>query len=207
MEGRVKKMMKSLTKAGAIQLLEDALKLNPGKWGAHSYNVATAAKYIAKKTGYLDDNKAYIFGLLHDIGRRFGVGHIKHVYDGMIYMEQLGYFDVAKTCLTHSFPIQNIVSYNGACDLPADKLQLLENRLQAVEYDDYDRLIQLCDAIGAADGFCILEVRLIDVAIRNGINQYSVEKWKKFIELKHYFDEKCHEDIYTVIGGTILASF
>lgn len=53
-----------------------------------------------------------------------------------------------------------------------------------VEYDDYDRLIQLCDAVSLPTSFCILEVRLIDVAIRNGVNEYSIEKWKKFIELK-----------------------
>ena len=193
-------MMQPLTKNYAQYLLEESLKLNPGKWGAHSYNVARAAACIAEKIVYLDSQTAYILGLLHDIGRRFGVGHIKHVYDGMMYMEELGYFDVAKVCLTHSFPIKNIASYNGAFDLPPDKIQCLEHRLQTVEYDDYDRLIQLCDAIGAADGFCVLEVRLIEVAIRNGINQYSVEKWKQFIYLKHYFDEKCHEDIYTLLG-------
>lgn len=193
-------MYKPLTKDTAIGLLEEALLLNPGKWGAHSYNVALAAERIAEKVTYLDADKAYIFGLLHDIGRRFGVSHIKHVYDGMVYMEQLGYFDVAKICLTHSFPIQNIHAYNGAFDLSVDTLSFLENRLNTVEYDDYDRLIQLCDAIAAAEGFCVLEVRLIDVAIRNGINEYSIEKWKKFIALKQYFDGKCHEDIYTVIG-------
>lgn len=53
-----------------------------------------------------------------------------------------------------------------------------------VEYDDYDRLIHLCDAVSLPTSFCILEVRLIDVAIRNGVNEYSIEKWKKFHELK-----------------------
>lgn len=138
--------------------------------------------------------------MLHDIGRRYGFGHIKHVYDGMLYMENLGYFDVAKICLTHSFPIKNIYSYSGELDLSEDKLLFLKSRLASVEYDDYDRLIQLCDAIASPEGFCILEVRLIDVAIRNGINKYSIEKWKKFIDLKSYFDKKCHLDVYNLLG-------
>ena len=75
-----------MTKDYAKMLLEEALKLNPGKWGKHSYNVAMAAERIAKKTTYLDSNIAYIFGLLHDIGRRYGFGHIKHVYDGVLYL-------------------------------------------------------------------------------------------------------------------------
>lgn len=68
-----------------------------------------------------------------------------------------------------------------------------------VEYDDYDRLIQLCDAVSLPTSFCILEVRLIDVAIRNGVNEYSIEKWKKFIELKEYFDKTCGMDIYKIL--------
>lgn len=194
------KMIELITRDYAHLLLEDALKLNPGKWGKHSYNVAMAAEQIAKKMGDLDSDKAYIFGLLHDIGRRYGVSHIKHVYDGMLYMEDLGYRDVARICLTHSFPVKNIYSYSGAFDLSTDKLVFLESKLASIEYDDYDRLIQLCDAIASADGFCILEVRLIDVAIRNGINEYSIEKWKRFIDLKNYFDEKCNLNIYNLLG-------
>lgn len=33
-----------LTKSHATIILEDAIKLNPGKWGMHSYNVAMAAE-------------------------------------------------------------------------------------------------------------------------------------------------------------------
>lgn len=193
-------MIEFMTKDYAKMLLEEALKLNPGKWGKHSYNVAMAAERIAKKTTYLDSNIAYIFGLLHDIGRRYGFGHIKHVYDGVLYMKDMGYPDVARICLTHSFPVKNIYSYSGEFDLSKDKLLFLENLLASIEYDDYDRLIQLCDAIASSEGFCILEVRLIDVAIRNGINKYSIEKWKKFIDLKSYFDEKCNLNIYNLLG-------
>lgn len=36
----------TLTKESAEELLEDSLKLNPGRWVAHSYNVALAAKKL-----------------------------------------------------------------------------------------------------------------------------------------------------------------
>lgn len=173
--------------------------MNHGKWGGHSYNVAMAAEKIAIETKILNPNKAYVLGLLHDIGRRNGVSHIKHVYDGMLFMEELGHLDVAKVCLTHSFPLKNINSYSGKFDLSKEKLTFLENKLNDVEYDDYDRLIQLCDAVSLPTSFCILEVRLIDVAIRNGVNEYSIEKWKKFIELKGYFDKTCGMDIYKIL--------
>ena len=42
-------MIEFMTKDYAKMLLEEALKLNPGKWVKHSYNVAMAAEQIAKK--------------------------------------------------------------------------------------------------------------------------------------------------------------
>ena len=53
--------------------LEIAEQLNPGPWTAHSLNVAIAARNIARKVPGMDENKAYILGMLHDIGRRVGV--------------------------------------------------------------------------------------------------------------------------------------
>lgn len=41
------------------------------------------------------DEKAYILGLLHDIGK-FGVRHFGHVSDGYTYRRLLGCDEVAK---------------------------------------------------------------------------------------------------------------
>lgn len=183
----------------AIKIIEDAHKVNEGKWREHSYNVAKSAEIIAKKSK-LSSEKAYILGLLHDIGRKFGISHIKHVLDGFNYMESLGYDEVSRICLTHSFPIKEIFSYNGKIDISKDEVEYLKNKINSIEYDDYDRLIQLCDAISMAEGFVILEKRLFDVAIRNGINEFTVEKWKKFIEIKEIFDKKCNMDVYKLLG-------
>lgn len=184
----------------AMILLNEANKLNCGRWFEHSLNVAKCAEIIAKNTEYLDSEKAFVLGLLHDIGRRFGFSHIKHVYDGMIFLDEKNFYEGARICLTHSFPIQTIYCYNGKLDLSKEKLDFLENKLKEIIYDDYDRLIQLCDALGTAEGFVRLEIRLFDVAIRNGINEYTIEKWKKFLELKRYFDEKCNIDIYKLLN-------
>mgnify|MGYP002508207664 CR=1 FL=1 len=70
--------------------------------GNHSRNVAFCASKIAEACG-MNKEKAYILGLLHDIGRKFGIKHLGHVYDGYKYMLSLGYTQVAKICLTHSF--------------------------------------------------------------------------------------------------------
>lgn len=70
------------SKQEAENELEVAGKLNPGPWTMHSINVGRAASYIAEKTNVLDPDKAYIVGVLHDIGRRVGIVNIpKHVYE------------------------------------------------------------------------------------------------------------------------------
>ena len=59
---------------------------NPGPWGKHCLTVAHCAEKIASACGDMDVEKAYILGLLHDIGRKFGVRHLGHVYDGYVYI-------------------------------------------------------------------------------------------------------------------------
>ena len=68
----------------AIAELELAGKMNPGPWTKHSYNVAEAARLIAAASG-LDSEKAYVCGLLHDIGRRTGISAVRHIIDGYDY--------------------------------------------------------------------------------------------------------------------------
>ena len=82
-------------RAEAEQLVREAEAIYPGPWGDHSRVVARCAEAIAAACG-MDAEKAYALGLLHDIGRRFGHGHLAHVYDGYAYMRSLGYEDAAR---------------------------------------------------------------------------------------------------------------
>ena len=96
----------------AEALLEEALPHNPGPWGGHSRTAAHCAECIAKASGgVLDPDKAYVLGLLHDIGRRYGKRHLGHVSDGYSYMMRLGYDEVARVCLSHSFNDQSLADY------------------------------------------------------------------------------------------------
>ena len=91
------------TREEAIALVKDGLQSNPGPWGKHCFTAAHCAEKIASACGDMDSEKAYILGLLHDIGRKYGVRHLGHVSDGFSYMTRLGYYEVAKVCLMHSF--------------------------------------------------------------------------------------------------------
>ncbi|MBE5913076.1 MAG: HDOD domain-containing protein [Pseudobutyrivibrio ruminis] len=184
----------------AKEILEEAYLHNPGLWREHSYSVAYAAKKIASKTAIIDESKAYSLGLLHDIGRIKGIYQLKHVIDGYNYMMEMNFDENAKICMTHSFPIKIVDAYSGKNDCSKSETEKIQLFLSNNEYDNYDYLIQLCDAIAMPSGICYLEKRLIDVAIRNGVNNYSVAKWKSFIQIKNYFDDLLNDDIYKLFN-------
>lgn len=187
----------------AEKLLTWAHNNNPGPWLNHSRVVARAAKTIAKKAD-MDVNTAYILGLLHDIGRYEGVTGLRHVFQGYRLMQEKGYHLNAKICLTHSFPCKDIDSFVGKNDCTPDETLAIREALEKFVYDDYDRLIQLCDAICMAEGVCILEVRLVDVVRRhNTFNPKILEKWNAFFGLKEHFDKKCKTSIYNLFKKEI----
>ncbi len=185
------------TRETAEILLREAEKCNPGPWGDHSRTTAHCAEKIAQACGDMDANKAYILGLLHDIGRKFGVRHLGHVSDGYTYMMALGYDEVAKICLTHSFNNQTIREYIGRTDTTAEETALIESRLQSVHLDEYDKLIQLCDALAGSSGVLDIETRMEDVKRRYGF--YPEAKWESNMRLKKHFEEKTGENIYTLV--------
>lgn len=155
------------TREEALALLAEAEPHNPGPWGDHSRTAAHCAEKIAAACG-LDPNKAFVLGLLHDIGRRFGKRHLGHVSDGYSYMMELGYDEVARICLSHSFNDQSLESYIGHRDTTPEETALIEMNLAAMVYDEYDRLIQLCDSLADASGVVDIEERMNDVKRRYG---------------------------------------
>ena len=193
------------SRSQAEKLLEEGVAKNPGPWREHSLAVARAAEKIAlavnKKCGTekLNSEHAYIYGLLHDIGRQEGYTYIAHVYDGYQFLMSLGYQNAARICLTHSFNLQTTDDYIGKIDISDDQMQEIITLLASVKYDDYDRLIQLLDSCCGADGTQDLEKRMGDVKARYGY--YPQGKWDKNCELKKYFEELAGQNLYDIIRG------
>ena len=184
------------TREEAMELIWDGVSCNPGPWGKHCITAAHCAERIARACPDLDGEKAYILGLLHDIGRKFGVRHLGHVSDGYTYMKSLGYDEAAKVCLTHSFNNQRIEEYIGKFDVSDGEMAMIRKELSQTEYDEYDRLIQLCDCLAGAEGVLDIEDRMNDVKKRYGT--YPQAKWDTNIKWKRYFEEKTNQDIYLV---------
>lgn len=185
------------TREKAEELLIEAEKCNSGAWGNHSRVAAHCAEKIAQKCCDLDSDKAYVLGLLHDIGRKFGVRHLGHVSDGYSYMMSLGYDEAAKICLTHSFNCPTVDVYIGKFDTTEDEMKLIQDALKTVVMDEYDRLIQLCDSLAGSEGVLDIEERMSDVKNRYGF--YPQEKRDNNLELKKHFEEKMGSNIYTVV--------
>ena len=165
--------------------------------------MARVAETIAAHC-HLNLDDAYVLGLLHDIGRFEGVRDMHHIVAGYHLMMEKGYPRVARICLTHSFPYQDIGAYSGkTSDCTPEELELVRSTLSSVVYDNYDRLIQLGDALGLPQGVCLLDVRLMDVVRRHGFNNFTLKKWDAIFALKKLFDEMCKCNIYDLVYDEI----
>ncbi|MCP4706437.1 MAG: HD domain-containing protein [candidate division Zixibacteria bacterium] len=191
----------------AKDFLSEAQRLNPGIWIQHSAFVAEAAKVIANHHPNLDPGKAYILGCLHDIGRREGINQNRHMIDGYKFMKNRGFDEAAQICLTHSFPIQDIKATPGKWDCSSEEYGFIRTCLYQIDYTDYDRLIQLCDALAEATGFCLLEKRFVDVAIRYGIDEYTIPRWQAYIAIQNDFEKILKRSIYSLLPGVIKNTF
>jgi len=192
-----------LTIEQAEQELRIAVQRNPGPWEGHSRSVASNARLIARSVPGMDADKAYVMGLLHDIGRRAGVTGILHLFDGYDYLMGMEEPELARICLTHSFPMKDVRTFFGRYDCSGEQLAFLKEFLDEVQMDDYDILIQLCDAISLPSGACIMEKRFVDVALRHGLPEFTLEKWKAFMRTKQHFDELCGCNIYELLPNVL----
>lgn len=187
--------------------LRIAGELNPGPWIKHSLNVGIAARNIAKKIPSLNEDKAYIVGILHDIGRRVGIVNIpKHVYEGYKFCSEKGWDEAAKICMTHSYVLmKDEFDYEPS----TNEENKIKEYIINCDADDYDRLIQLCDSLAADYGFVIIEKRFVDVTRRYGIMESTVKRWNKTFDIKENFEKAMGCSVYDVlpdIGRTTLLS-
>lgn len=114
-------------------------------------------------------------------------------------MMSLGYDEIAQICLTHSFNTHTTDEYIGKFDTTEEELKLIQDSLKSHTMDEYDRLIQLCDALAGVEGVLDIEERMEDVKSRYG--SYPQAKWDSNLSLKEYFEEKIGKDIYSVVDN------
>lgn len=191
------------TRQEAEATLRRAQRTNPGPWVDHSRFVARACENIARRHPDLDPERAYVYGLLHDIGRYPGRTSERHLLDGYRFCMERGWEKAAQICVSHAFMIQNIASSIGVFDMSGEDQAFMAGLVESFSYDDYDRLVQLCDGLALPEGFCLLEKRFVDVTLRYGVHPYTVARWKAVLAIKQDFEEKIGCSIYDLLPGVM----
>ena len=128
----------------AYSFLEDAPRKNKELWIKHSVNVAIVAERLAEQLK-LDSKKAYVLGLVHDIGRRKKehVG-LRHIIEGYNFLEEQGYKEEARVCLTHTFYSRNLVKPNltkANTNLTRNEIEFISDYINKNGFNIYDKIL------------------------------------------------------------------
>lgn len=187
----------NLTSKEALKLLEEAQKLNPGRWINHSKKVGEAAARIADKL-HLDSDKARAMGYIHDIGKRFGKKAV-HTVEGYEFIKSLSYdLEYANICLTHSYLNNDINCTAGGYPSPKYKgYEFRKKFIQNHKYTIYDKIINICDLF-CTNEFVTIDRRLLDVYTRLGVYDNTVYHIKETTELKRELENKMGCGLYSL---------
>ncbi len=191
-----------LTKAEALEMLEESEKMNPGRWIEHSKKVGEAARRIAESLN-LEVEKAETLGLIHDIGKRFGE-KAHHVIRGYEYLKNLGYDDdYCNICLTHSYLNNDInCTAGGVPQEGIGKYDFRKNFVENHKYTIYEKIINFCDLI-CTNKFMILEQRLIEIMTKRGVDTNTVYHITQAQKLKAEIDQALGFNVYSLFPEII----
>jgi len=199
--------MRIPTRIQAEAYLEEAAQMNPGFWVEHSRYAAKAAHAIAQHLPEMDVEAAYILALLHDIGRREGVFDLLHCLHGYRFMLAEGYPDVARVCITHSYPNSDMFNREANWDGTPEELSWVQGYIRSIEMNDYDRLVQVCDAVSVSTGYWLIEKRIVDVGLRRGLHPHSTADWRTFLQIRADFETRLGCSVYALLPGVVENTF
>lgn len=185
----------------AYSFLEDAPRKNKELWIKHSVNVAIVAERLAKQLK-LDSKKAYVLGLVHDIGRRKKehVG-LRHIIEGYNFLEEQGYKEEARVCLTHTFYSRNLVKPNltkANTNLTRNEIEFISDYINKNGFNIYDKILQIADNMGSATGINTVERRRTESMLRYGITDVSEKNLREIFKVQNEIEEKLGFSIYKI---------
>ena len=174
---------------------KEELGKKENRWILHSIYVGLAARRIAHELS-LDEDFALTIGYLHDIGR--SIDHFNHPIEGYLYLLNMGYPNIARYSITHSF-IDNVV-FNTAGGGPkdVDSYFFIKKYLDSIEVNIYDNIIQLCDLFCLETGFTTFEKRILDITERKGVFSNSLNHFDNIMTLKSRIEKAMGKEIYSL---------
>ena len=162
------------------------------RWVKHCVYVGFAAERIAQGIG-VDSDFAKALGYVHDIGRK--ISHPRHVIEGYNYLMRLGYDEMARSCLTHSF-IDNDINLTAGGPLRTDTQAMMLPYLENHPANIYDNIVQLCDLFCLETGYTTVEKRMLDISMRKGVFSNSLEHFHSVLNLKARIEEQLNCSLY-----------
>lgn len=176
--------------------------LREDEYRFHTMGIAMFSRLLAMRITGLNPEKAYIMGLLHDYGKKYDESLNNHFHGlvGYLELKELGWDAPARICLTHTFPdkefaLENYPSY------PIEDLKRVKKILADIEYDDYDRVVQYSDMFLEGLKITTLEERIAHIKQRYHLSDADEQcLLTDAMCLKKYFDAKCGEDTYIILG-------
>jgi putative nucleotidyltransferase with HDIG domain len=193
---------RNMTKAFALRLLEDACLRNPGVWKEHSLYTGSIAKRIAQEIPGVDSDRCEINGYLHDIGRIKGISGIRHTIDGYHYLMEMGFPENARYCITHAFPGKRIIEHTKF-DLTQDEKTFLLRFLDNIDYRIEDKILQCADFLASPFGPMVIEVRLVESALRNSVDVCVLEFWKECLKVSREIDRVINGSVYDLFEDVL----
>ncbi len=169
----------------------------------HVMNVARAARVIAACCG-LDEEKAHVYGTLHDIGRLLvcdSRGELelddrhRHPVRGYKLLASLGLTDEARICITHAF----LDRRNTYSDLYSAEDNAIVERVLSEPYGDYDLILQLADGVATVNGVCPMETRLVRKMLEGRHSERDLEDFRCLLRAKEHLDKKAGINLYSVL--------
>lgn len=166
----------------------------------HCYKVAETAAQISSLLPEINPDDAYVLGLLHDAGR-IKDEWSEQTFHGLVgyrFLMDKGYPLAARIALSHSF--YDLENNFSAYKMKASDLKEVVGLIGSWVFNDYDYLIQLSDLLNDCGTLCTIEYRFEHAAIRHNLSaEYVQTSIASTLKLKKYFDNKCGQDIYSLL--------
>ena len=121
---------------------------------------------------------------------------MRHTIDGYNFLKEQGYNEVARICITHAFITKDVENTIGEYDITNEEHTFIKKYLEEVEFDIYDKLIQLADSMALPNRIVLIETRLMDVCLRYGMNEKALENTKGIFKIQSEIEEKLGHSIY-----------
>lgn len=170
----------------------------------HSLTVAKAARIIADRIGDIDSEKAFVLGLMHDIGKLHLPIEQKYKHPVVGYKMLIDmYPEIADVCISHPFPQLASDSEYIKYYFRNDKyiINIANNILFGIRGNIYTKLIQLCDKISGRGIFVSIDEKFEWYSQKYKVSEPFVRRnYDAYHGIKKELDEKVGDDIYCLLG-------